>query len=170
MQALAHVREMEATLRNAAHALRAAPHEVPEKVGKLLERERLLEEGTAALKRAVATGGLTQGGGGIRQLTEGAREIPGGKALALRTAVSDPSTLRELAEKLRDSLGSSVVLVGAAAEDKALLVLTVSKELTDRYHAGQLIRGVASALGGSGGVGQTWRKRAGPTSRSSTKL
>jgi alanyl-tRNA synthetase len=59
--------------------------------------------------------------------------------------------LRELAEKLRDRLGDSIVLVGSVAGPKAMLVLTVSKSLTDRFKAGELIRPVAAVLGGSGG-------------------
>jgi alanyl-tRNA synthetase len=59
--------------------------------------------------------------------------------------------LRETAERVRDRLGESVVLVGSAANDKAMLVLTVSKGLTGRYHAGNLVKGIAQMLGGSGG-------------------
>jgi alanyl-tRNA synthetase len=84
-------------------------------------------------------------------MLKGAREVPGGKALAVKASVSDPATLRELAEKLRDKLGEAVVLVGAPGKDKAMLVLTVSKGLTDRYKAGDLIKGIAQILGGSGG-------------------
>jgi len=80
-----------------------------------------------------------------------ARDVPGGKALAVKVDVGDASTLRELAEKLRDRLGQGVVLVGAPGKDKAMLVLTVSKSLTDRYKAGDIIKGIARMLGGSGG-------------------
>ena len=65
--------------------------------------------------------------------------------------MADAATLRELAEKLRDKLGDAVVLVGAPGKDKAMLVLTVSKGLTDRYKAGDLIKGIAQMVGGSGG-------------------
>ncbi len=112
--------------------------------------KKALEKEVADLKRQLAMGGGSAGGG-IDQMLAGAREVPGGKALAVKASVSDPSTLRELAEKLRDKLGSSVVLVGAPGKDKAMLVLTVSKDLTDRYKAGELIRGIAQILGGAGG-------------------
>ncbi len=69
----------------------------------------------------------------------------------MKLAVGDAATLRETAEKLRDRLGEAVVLVGAAGKDKAMLVLTVSKGLTGRYHAGELVKGIARTLGGSGG-------------------
>ncbi len=119
-------------------------------IEKLLADKKLLEKEVADLKRQVAMGGGS-GGGGVDQMLAGARDVPGGKALAVKVTVSDASTLRELAEKLRDKLGSSVVLVGAPGKDKAMLVLTVSKDLTDRYKAGDLIKGVAQMVGGSGG-------------------
>jgi alanyl-tRNA synthetase len=80
-----------------------------------------------------------------------AKTIPGGRALAAKVEVSDPATLRELAEKLRDKLGDAIVLLGAVNGARASLVLTVSKGLTDRYKAGDLIKPVAQILGGSGG-------------------
>jgi alanyl-tRNA synthetase len=126
---------------------------VAEKLEKLVERERSLEKEIADLKRKVAMG-TGSGGGGIDDLLRGAREIPGGKALAVRVPVGDPATLREMAEKLRDKLGSAVVLVGGVAtgeQAKAMLVLTVSKDLTGRYRAGDVIKGIAQMIGGSGG-------------------
>jgi alanyl-tRNA synthetase len=71
--------------------------------------------------------------------------------LGLRTEVTDRAALRELAEKLRDRLGEGIVLVGSEHEGKAQLVLTVSKALTARFKAGDLIRPIAGIVGGSGG-------------------
>ena len=81
-----------------------------------------------------------------------ARTLPFGKVIALKVAdVADVAMLREIAEKLRDKLGDAIVLVGSVAGPKAMLVCTVSKSLTDRYKAGDLIRPIAAHLGGSGG-------------------
>ncbi|HEY1692660.1 MAG TPA: alanine--tRNA ligase [Polyangiaceae bacterium] len=151
MNTLGYVRALDAALRGAARIVKASPGEVAEKVEKLVERERALEKEIADLKRQVAMGGTGNGGGGIDEMLSRAREVPGGKALAVKASVGDAATLRELAEKLRDKLGEAVVLVGAPGKDKAVLVLTVSKGLTDRYKAGDLIKGVAQMLGGSGG-------------------
>jgi alanyl-tRNA synthetase len=71
--------------------------------------------------------------------------------LAIRTEVTDRAALRELAERLRDRLGDSIVLVAAEAEGKAQMVLTVAKALTGRHQAGNLIRPLAEIVGGSGG-------------------
>jgi alanyl-tRNA synthetase len=154
LNALAYVRTVESALRGAARIVKAAPGEVAEKIEKLVERERQLEKEISDLKRQVAMGAVGSGGssgGGLDEHTRGARDVPGGKALALRLPVGDAATLREMAEKLRDRLGEAVVLVGGVGERKAMLVLTVSKGLTNRYPAGDLIRGIAQVLGGSGG-------------------
>jgi alanyl-tRNA synthetase len=150
LNALGYVRSVEGALRGAARLIKASPADVADKIEKLVDRERALEKEIAELKRKVAMGG-GPAGGGLDDLLRCARDIPGGKALAVRLPVGDPATLREMAEKLRDKLGDAVVLVGAAGEGKAMLVLAVSKSLTDRYRAGDLIKGVAQTVGGSGG-------------------
>ncbi len=153
LNALAYVRHLEGTLRQTARAVKSGSTDVAEKVEKLVERDRLLEKEIADLKRKVALGGGAGGGGGggIDGMVSQARTIAGGRALAVKVEVSDPATLRELAEKLRDKLGDAVVLLGAINGPKASLVLTVSKSLVDRYKAGELIKPVAQILGGSGG-------------------
>jgi alanyl-tRNA synthetase len=151
--ALAYVRSVEGALRGAARLVKGSPGEVAEKIEKLVERERHLEKEVADLKRKLTMGavGAGSGGGGLDDLLRGAREVPGGKALAVRLPVGDAATLREMAEQLRDKLGEAVVLVGAVGEGKAMLVLAVSKALTGRYRAGDLIKGIAQTVGGSGG-------------------
>jgi alanyl-tRNA synthetase len=164
MNALAYVRSVESALRGAARAVKAAPAEIADRIEKLVDHERQLEREVADLKRQLAMGGSSSGGG-IDDMLRGARDVPGGKALAVRASVGDPSTLRDLADKLRDRLGDAVVLVGAPGKDKAMLVLTVSKGLTDRYKAGDLIKGIAQMLGGSGG-GRPDMAQAGGTDQS----
>ena len=150
--ALAYVRKLESTLKAAAHELRSSPDAVPERAQKLLEHGKELEKEIADLKRKIAMGGGGgSGGGGFDAMLEGAREIPGGKALSVRVDAADAATLREVAEKLRDKLGEAVVLVGAVQGPKAALVLTVSKGLTAKFKAGDLIKHVAGIIGGSGG-------------------
>jgi alanyl-tRNA synthetase len=162
MNALAYVRAVEGALREAARAVKSAPGEVPEKIEKLVERERELEKEIADLKRQVAMGTSGSGGGGFDDMLKSAREVPGGKALAVKVGVGDAATLRELAEKLRDKLGEAVVLVGAPGKDKAMLVLAVSRGLTERYKAGDLIKGIAQMVGGSGGGRPDMAQAGGP--------
>jgi alanyl-tRNA synthetase len=146
LNALAHLRHVEEIGKHAAATLGVGLSQLVERADKLVAEKRTLEREIADLKRKVA-----MGGGGVEDHTKSARDIPGGKALAVRADMPDAAALRELAERLRDKLGSAVVLVGAASSDKAMLVLTVSKDLTDRYKAGDLIKGIAQIVGGSGG-------------------
>jgi alanyl-tRNA synthetase len=161
LNALAYVRSIEGSLRGAARLVKASPADLPEKVEKVLERERQLEREIADMKRKLAMGSGSSGGG-IDEMLRAARDVPGGKALAVKVSVGDAATLRELAEKLRDRLGDAVVLVGAPGQDKAMLVLTVSKALTGRYKAGDLIKGVAQVVGGSGGGRPDMAQAGGP--------
>jgi alanyl-tRNA synthetase len=150
LNALRYVRELEGTVKAAARAVRSGTNDVAEKIEKVLERERQLEKEVSDLKRKVALGGTGGGGGGLDELSKGARDIPGGKALAVRVE-ADASTLREMADKLRDKLGDAVVLVAAVHGGKAQLVVTVSKSLVGKYNAGDLVKKVAEVVGGSGG-------------------
>jgi alanyl-tRNA synthetase len=145
--ALLYLRDLEAQLGRAARSAKTTPQALVEKIDKLVQHERALEKEVEELQRKLASGG----GGGVDALLAKAREVAGVKVLGVRTAITDRGALRELAEQLRDKLGDGIVLVGSEADGKAQLVLTVSKALTGRYRAGDLIRGVAEIVGGSGG-------------------
>jgi alanyl-tRNA synthetase len=145
---LAYVRELEQTLFRAAQAAKATGGNLAEKIEKITLHERSLEKQVEDLQRRLASGG---GASSLDAMLGRAREVGGVKVLGVRTEVTDRAALRELAEKLRDKLGDSVVLVGSAHEGKAQLVLTVSKPLTARWKAGDIIRPIAEIVGGSGG-------------------
>jgi alanyl-tRNA synthetase len=145
--ALDYLREVEGSLAKTAQLAKTTPAALADKVEKMMSRERALEKQIEELQKKLASGG----GGGIDSLLSRARDVSGVKVLGIRTDVTDRSALRELAEQLRDKLGQSVVLVGSEADGKAQLVLTVSRQLTDRYKAGELIRAIALIVGGSGG-------------------
>jgi alanyl-tRNA synthetase len=145
---LVYLRDLEERLERASRAARATGGDLAEKIEKIVVRERALEKQIEELQRKLLSGG---GSGGIDDLLRRARDVHGVKVLGVRSEVSDRGALRELAEKLRDKLGDSVVLVGSEADGKAQLVLTVSKSLTEKYKAGDLIRPVAAIVGGSGG-------------------
>jgi alanyl-tRNA synthetase len=145
--ALAYVRVLEQSIEGAAALAKATRATLAEKVEKLVARERGLEKQIEELQRKLASGG----GGGVDALLSKVREVAGVKVLGVRSEVTDRGALRELAEQLRDKLGDSIVLVGSEHEGKAQLVLTVAKQLTDRYRAGDIIRPIAQIVGGSGG-------------------
>ncbi|MCC6901257.1 MAG: alanine--tRNA ligase, partial [Polyangiaceae bacterium] len=145
---LGHVRAVEREVERAAAAAKASPAQLVEKIEKLVAESRALEKKVDELTKKLMTGG---GSGGMDALLGRARDVGGVKVLGVKTEVADRGALRELAEQLRDKLGDSIVLVGAEAEGKAQLVLTVAKPLTGRFKAGDLIRPIAAIVGGSGG-------------------
>ena len=63
----------------------------------------------------------------------------------------DAKELREMADALRLKLGSGIVLLAAELEGKALILAAVTRDLTDRYSAGEIIKKLAPVIGGKGG-------------------
>ena len=160
LNALAYVRQLESSLKTASKLVKAGPNELAEKIEKLIDDAKKAEKELADAKRKLAFGGgggagamagAGGGGGGLDDLAGKAKELPFGKVLAAKVDVQDGAMLRELAEKLRDKLGDAIVLLGSVNGPKAQLVCTVSKSLTDKFKAGDLIRPIAQILGGSGG-------------------
>ena len=146
--ALQYLQELEGSLASAADTLKTSPATLGERIEKLLLHERALEKQVADLERKLMLGGSS----GVDALLTKARDLGGVRVLGARSEISDRAQLRELSERLRDKLGeNSIVLVGAVADDKAQLVLTIGKALVGRFRAGDLIRPLAQIVGGSGG-------------------
>ncbi len=142
-QAVQLAQRTEEELRRAAALLRSGAFDVAAKIEaaqrRLKDLERALEE--AGGKLAAAQSG---------DLAAQARDVHGVKVLAVKVP-GDARALRELADKLRDKLGSGVVALGAEADGKAVLLVAVTKDLTGKLKAGDLVREAAKLVGGSGG-------------------
>jgi alanyl-tRNA synthetase len=143
--ALDYTRRLEGELSRAGAQLKVAPLEVTGRIERLQADVKKLEREIAALKSKLASGG------GARDLLADVLEVAGVKVLATTTEVDDAKTLRETGDTLRDRLGSGVVVLAGVSEDKVSLVAMVSKDLTDRLHAGKILQEVAAELGGRGG-------------------
>lgn len=73
------------------------------------------------------------------------------KVLATEVSISDAKTLRDFGDKLRDKLETGIILLAAKADDKALLLCMVTKDLAGKFHAGNIIKELAPIVGGKGG-------------------
>jgi alanyl-tRNA synthetase len=131
-------------LRDVASMLRGNREDVDEKVRELVERSRRLEKDIQQLKSRLASG---QGG----DLSTQAKDVGGVKVLAARIEGADAKSLRDAMDRLRNKLGSSVIVLATVNEEKVVLVAGVSTDLTDRIKAGEVIAAVASQVGGRGG-------------------
>ncbi len=155
--ALDAVAKKEAALKEAAELLKIAPLEVPRRLEKLLDEQKLLEKQLAELeaKRARAR---------AEDLVKAARQVGGVAVIAARVDGLDAEGLRAVADTLRDRLGSGVVCVGSVVDGKASLIAAVTKDLTKRFQAGKLIQEVAKIVGGRGGGRPDLAQGGGPES------
>jgi alanyl-tRNA synthetase len=142
--ALDVIRAHEATLDEIGRLLRGPADEAAGKLEKLLAQQRELERRIAELQGKLA-------GGASRDLLAEARKVDGVTVLATRVDGLDDKGLREMADRLRDRLGSGVVVLGAADGARVVLLAAVTKDLAGRYHAGNIIKQLAPLVGGGGG-------------------
>jgi alanyl-tRNA synthetase len=142
--ALDLVNSNEAVLREVAGLVKATRDDVAAKVTQLVDRTRSLERQLEKLRQKLASGGG-------RDVLQEAQVVNGIKVLAARLDGADLKALRDTADQLKDKLGSGVVVLGAVEGDKVLLVASVTKDLTGRLKAGELIKPVAELCGGRGG-------------------
>jgi alanyl-tRNA synthetase len=142
--ALDWVQEREQRLRQIGATLKASEEEAVERLERLLAQSRELERRLEKLQRDQAK---SQSGDLLAQ----ARERDGVKVLATRVDGLDDKALRELVDRLKEKLGSSVIALGASDGAKVTLIAAVSKDLTQRFHAGDLIKRIAPVVGGNGG-------------------
>jgi len=138
------VARQERVLREIADLLKIAPAEAPQRLRKLLDEQRALEKQLAELEGKVARSRADE-------LVAGARQVGGVAVVAGRIDGLDADGLRAVVDRLRDRLGSGIVLVGGVIDGKVNLVAAVTKDLTRRFHAGKLVQEVARAVGGGGG-------------------
>ncbi|WP_231757901.1 alanine--tRNA ligase [Microbulbifer elongatus] len=142
--ALALFDEAQQRLDHAAALLKARPENLAEKVEQLLANNRKLEKDLSTLKTRLASGA-----GG--DLSSQAVEVAGIKVLAASIDGADAKSLRDLADQMKNKLGSGALLLAAPGDGKVALVAAVTKDLTGRLAAGDLMRYAAGELGGKGG-------------------
>jgi alanyl-tRNA synthetase len=138
------VRKEEQSLQEISRLLKASDPDIVGRVERVLNQLKDSEKELDRLKHKLQS---SQAGDVISE----ARDINGVKALAKRADGMDPRDLRDFGDKLRDRLGSGVLALGSVKDDKVSLIVMVTKDLTDRFHAGKIIKEMAPILGGTGG-------------------
>ncbi len=143
--ALAWVQQQEASLQQAAAALKAPVQEVSQKITQIVENVKSLEKDLARLKSRLVS---SQGD----DLATQAVEVKGTKVLAAAIDGADAKALREAMDKLKSRLKScALVLASSDGDSKVTLIAGVSSDLTGRIKAGELVNYVAQQVGGKGG-------------------
>jgi len=142
--ALDHLAEMENWLREAAVRLKATPESLLSKVDQTLEKLKGQERELEQLRMKVAT----QAGG---DLLDHAIDVCGVRLLSTTLEGADPKTLRDTLDRIKQRLGTGVIVLATVRDDKVNLIAGVTDDLTAQVKAGDLIGFVASQVGGKGG-------------------
>ena len=142
--ALAQFDAAESQNQQVAKLLKSGADQVLEKLEHVLNTNKQLEKEVSRLKAKLASGVGSD-------ISSEAIDVGGVKVLASTLDGADVKTLRTTLDQLKNKLGSAVILLAAVDGDKVSIVAGVTKDLTDRLRAGDLVREAASLLGGKGG-------------------
>jgi alanyl-tRNA synthetase len=154
-EALKYFKKVETELKKSAALLKANPLELSERIEKIQKHQKELEKEIDSLNSRLATKDLSD-------LFKKVKEIKGIRVLATVVDAADVKTLRDFGDKLRDKIQSGIILIGSKAGDNAMLLCLVTKDLTDKYHAGNIIKEIAPIVGGSGGGRPDMAQAGGP--------
>ncbi|BBP24874.1 alanine--tRNA ligase [Escherichia coli] len=131
-------------LSEVAHLLKGDSNNLADKVRSVLERTRQLEKELQQLKEQAAAQESAN-------LSRKAIDVNGVKLLVSELSGVEPKMLRTMVDDLKNQLGSTIIVLATVAEGKVSLIAGVSKDVTDRVKAGELIGMVAQQVGGKGG-------------------
>lgn len=131
-------------LSEVAHLLKGDSNNLADKVHSVLERTRQLEKELQQLKEQAAAQESAN-------LSSKAIDVNGVKLLVSELSGVEPKMLRTMVDDLKNQLGSTIIVLATVAEGKVSLIAGVSKDVTDRVKAGELIGMVAQQVGGKGG-------------------
>ncbi|MBI3793375.1 MAG: alanine--tRNA ligase [Nitrospinae bacterium] len=149
-----YVASLEGRLKDVAGIVKCRPEESPERVQKIVEKNKDLERQVKKLQGDVMRGGT--------EAETAERVVKGVKVLARNCGDIDPATLRTLVDEMKVKAGSGVVTAGAVRDGKAALAVGVTKDLEKKLNAGQIIKEAAAIVGGKGGGRADMAQAGGP--------
>jgi len=142
--ALAQVNAQSSQLQDLAQLVKANSSNLNEKVRGLVDHVRALEKELQQLRDQQAAQESAS-------LSSNAIDIKGVKLLVSELNNVEPKMLRTMVDDLKNQLGSAIIVLATVTEGKVSLIAGVTKDLTDRVKAGELIAGLAQQVGGKGG-------------------
>ncbi len=142
--ALDWVRHREHVLKEMGSILKGSEDDAVERLEKLLSQQRELERQLSQLQGKLA-------GSQSDEIASRVRQTNGVNVVASRVEGVNDKAVRDMADQLRDRLQPAVIVLGMTRGEKVSLLAAVSKDLTKRYHAGNIIKQIAPIVGGGGG-------------------
>ncbi|HDN94477.1 MAG TPA: alanine--tRNA ligase [Nitrospirae bacterium] len=134
-------RERENELKKAAGLLRVNEMGVSGKVKKIIADMKQNEKELEKIKNKATAGNA---GGIIKNVIE----IGGVKVLAYKAEGMDMKGLRDLSDKLKDKMGSGIIVLGSVLDGNAYYVSVVTKDLVPAFNAGDILKAVTGGKGG----------------------
>jgi alanyl-tRNA synthetase len=131
-------------LTSIAGLLKSPPEKAAEKVEQLLEKTKVLEKQLERLNSKLASSAGDE-------LSAKAVDVAGVKVLAVKLNDVDPKALRDMADQLKNKLGTCAIVLAVVEGDKVSLIAGVSKDKMGQIKAGDLVNFVATQVGGKGG-------------------
>jgi alanyl-tRNA synthetase len=152
------LRHRERLLADASATLRTRPEDVPDAVRNLSQERRRLEK--AVKERPTGTG--EEATPDIERLAGDAQELPGGRVLAGIVEVPDAKALLDVLDRVKGRLDDAAIVLGAAVDGRAHLVVSVAPSLVERgLRAGEIVKAAAAVVGGGGGGRDTMAQAGG---------
>jgi alanyl-tRNA synthetase len=142
--AFRYIKEQEGLLKEASALLKARPVEIVTRVEKLLAQLREQEKTLDRFKMKTA---VSQS----QELLSRARSVEDIHVLSAQVDDMEMKDLRGLADSVKESLGSGLLVLGSVKDGKVSLVAGVSRDLLGRFHAGDILKEIAPLVGGGGG-------------------
>jgi alanyl-tRNA synthetase len=142
--AVEYIQKDSKIINDSARLLKENPEAVPGRIKKILSAQKSLEKELEQLKANIAMRSADWTEKDIKSINDI-------KVLAKKVTAGTPAELRDLADRFKEKIKTGIVVLGSSADSKALLIVVVTKDLTDRFHAGKIVKEVASFVGGGGG-------------------
>ncbi|MCP1125290.1 alanine--tRNA ligase [Bacillus sp. 3103sda1] len=132
-------------LKEAANKMKTNPKDILTRVDGLFAEVKQLQKENESL--AAKLSNIEAG-----NLTDAVRTVDGVSVLATKVNVADMNNLRTMMDDLKNKLQSAIIVLAAVSDDKVNILAGVTKDLIEQgYHAGKLVKEVASRCGGGGG-------------------
>ena len=145
--AVAHIQAQQNTLGRALAALNVSAEQAVDAIAKLQGEAKKLARENEQLKMKLVLGGNAKGGSDDDDIVT----FGDAKFVARRVSGLEKNALRSFSDSLRDRLKRGVVVIAAESEGKVSLLVSVTKDLTDKVKAGALVKELAPIIGGGGG-------------------
>ncbi|MFQ5586762.1 MAG: DHHA1 domain-containing protein, partial [Thermodesulfobacteriota bacterium] len=143
-EALRYIQEEETNLKRSSALLKSAPRDLTDRIERLLKQQKSLEKEVERLRERAKDGSLDA-------ILRNIRQISGIAVLSTEIEAGDVNELRMMADRVRNKMGSGLVILGGRKEGKALLLAAATKDLTGKISASSIIKELAVIVGGKGG-------------------